>query len=805
MKKKFLSFKHNFFGSHLEFRVRLFNILAMGGTLSSLLIGVIAIFNNSGIFNVVTNFVTAAISFAILMYSQWTGRYKICYLFTIIGIFIILFPILFFSSGGYHGGMPTFFVFAVVFTIFMLERKTVIFFSIFEILLYVALCIIAYFHPETVNQFAQEQEILTDIIMCTVIVSSVLGVCLYLHFRLYNDQQKKLETARADALAASDAKSRFLANMSHEIRTPIAIMLGMNEVIMRETNSEQINIYGQSVENAGQQLLALIDNILDVSAIEKGKLKIMEERYETAELISSLSVAGENLARRRNLLFKVEVDGTMSRVLKGDMPHVRQIVSNFLSNAAKYTEQGGIMLSFSELPTQNKDEIMLRIAVSDTGVGIKAESIPFLFDSFTRGDTQGRYIEGSGLGLAIAKEYAECMGGRIQVESEVGCGSVFTLELSQKVSDPQPIGDWKQTAGSAHFGPGRDSFTAPDCGVLIVDDNSENLLLIKSLLARTHMRTDTAMNGMECLELASKRRYDVILMDYMMPGMDGEETLRRLKESPGFDTPVIALTANVVAGVREKLLDAGFCQYLSKPVRWRDLDAALLNLLPKERVIIGGSVPTEEIPAETKDELARELSMYGIILEDGLCYVGGDVAKYGSSASIFTGNYDTAAGTIRNLAGENNWANMKFCVHSLKGNARNLGANALSETAAKIERLCETGDGVYISASLPALYLEWERANDGLTKFTIKLKRAFPEPEREYPPVPDFDELLQMLRFNQYQNAMNALSILIEADNVPERVEKLCEIRHKTDELKFREAECLMAALMESEADENGS
>jgi signal transduction histidine kinase/DNA-binding NarL/FixJ family response regulator len=795
MTKTIKYLKDRLFGGQLEFRVRLFNILAVGGVLSSLLVGVIGIINSSGIFNIITNFITAALSFAILMYSHRTGRYQICYMFTIVGIFIILFPVLFFSSGGYHSGMPIFFVFAVVFTVFMLDGKKTIFFSVFEMLLYSALCVTAYLRPEMVIHFAREQEVLTDIIMSTLIVNLVLGVCLYLHFRLYNAQQRELESAREVALAASEAKSLFLANMSHEIRTPIGVMLGMNEIIMRETDDRQIKGYSQSVENAGQQLLMLIDNILDVSAIEKGLLEITEERYETAELIAALSAVGENLTRKRDLRFETETDEALPHTLTGDMPHIRQIVSNFLNNAAKYTEQGGVTLSISALSARD-GEITLQIAVSDTGIGIKEENIPHLFDAFKRGDTHGRYIEGTGLGLAIAKEYAERMGGRIFVKSELGHGSVFALELTQKVSDREPMGDWR-LAKSAHSNVDAGSFTAPDCDLLVVDDNSENLELIKSLLSRSLMRTDTVISGEKCLEMVKTRRYDVILMDYMMPSMDGAETLRRLYELPGFDTPVVALTANVVSGVREKLLDAGFCQYLSKPIRWRDLETALLAVLPKERVTVGELVPIEQISMEAQDELARELSACGVDLADGLKYVGGDIEQYGRAAAIFTDNYGALIGAVRDFAAAGDWANMKFRVHSLKGNARSIGANALSDTAAKLERLCGLLDGAYIAAALPALYLEWERAKDGLIAFRSKLNSLLPKPQKEPSPVPELGELLHMLQVNRYHDAIDALDALIEIGGASEKIEQLREIRQKTKNMEFREAKSLLIAFIE--------
>jgi HPt (histidine-containing phosphotransfer) domain-containing protein len=269
--------------------------------------------------------------------------------------------------------------------------------------------------------------------------------------------------------------------------------------------------------------------------------------------------------------------------------------------------------------------------------------------------------------------------------------------------------------------------------------------------------------------------------------------------------PVIALTANVISGVSEKLLAGGFTQYLAKPVVLRELEEALIGVLPEERVTIGCIAPLEgQVPVEIRDALARELSSFGVVLADGLKYVGGDIMQYGKSANIFIDCYSEGNRNVRVFAQSGDWAGLRFRVHSLKGNAKNIGANALSETAAKIERLCESGDGAYIAAALPALYLEWDRAKEGLTAFTGKLKAVLPKPENEVLPAPELSELLQMLQANRYPSSMDALAALIEAAS-PEMRESLSQIRKKTDELQFREAEQLLRTLMESEADENGN
>ena len=801
MAKKLFGFiNDSLFGKHLGFRVQLFNLLALAGTTVAFILGLLTLIAGGSFYVVLIDFAAALAAAVLLHYSMRTQKYVRCYYITIFAIFLCLFPYLYFVMGGYKGGMPLLFVFAIVFKAFMLEKKQAYFIIALELAIYSAFIVASYLYPHTLASLPDEFAYFTSTLMDFVIVALALALMVLAHFGMYNRQQRELEQAREAALVASDAKSRFLANMSHEIRTPINIMLGMNEVILRESDSEQIRSYSLNAESAGRTLMTLIDNVLDLSAIEKGLIEISEKQYETSMLIASLSLIGNENAKKRNLEFTVSADENLPRLLHGDETHIHQIVSNFLSNSAKYTERGSIALSLQFLPADDgTGEAMLRITVADTGIGIKQESIPYLFDPFTRADVlQTQNIEGSGLGLAIAKEYADRMDGRIGIASEPGKGSTFTLEVPQKVVDATPIGTWEQNVlidGTASAG---NSFTAPGLNILIVDDSSENISVIKSLLSRTFMRMDSASSGAECLEAVGKQHYDAILMDYMMPGMDGIETLHLLKGLPDFDTPVIALTSNVVAGVREEILEAGFHQYLSKPVMWQDLESALLDALPPERVNLRGLDEPRQIPESLKDELSRELEFHGIVLNDGLMYVNGDIAQYAKSAAIFAEAHETATAAIKMLSAQNDWEGLKLHVHSLKGNARNLGAGGLSDTAAKLERLCAAGDAALVAAGLPLLYLEWERAREGFSVFERLLGDALPERGAEIHPSAGFDELLAMLKANKYHSAMIAIDSLIETCNDPGEAEIWHELRQRTHEMKFREAENLLTALIES-------
>lgn len=777
----------------LDFRIRLFNVLAMAGILVSLIFTGFHIAANSPI-NVALCFSGAVLASALLVYATRTRRYRHAYIITVIGVFLVLFPAMFFTVGGYLYGMTSFFIFAIAFTVFMLEGKRSLILAGLELAVYVELCIYAHRHPEKVNYFYTNPDPFWGILICFFVSSVALGMAMYMHFKLYNAQQRELEAAREEALRLSKAKSNFLANMSHEIRTPINVMLGMNEVIIRERGSERIRDYSLNIQNAGKTLLALIDNILDMSKIESGKLEIVSENYRTADLIDDLAMIGMERVGRHGIGFMVQADESLPCGLTGDFLHIKQVVVNFLSNAAKYTEQGGVTLSFSQKPGKATDEILLCISVSDTGIGIKEENIALLFDAFTRGDLHAhRNIEGTGLGLAIAKNFTELMQGRIDVKSCLGHGSIFSVEIPQKVHNKTPL--HKQTITAKEDTAGEGSFIAPGGNVLVVDDSAENLLVVKSLLSRTLLQVDTAKSGSECIKAVTKKCYHVILLDYMMPDMDGIDTLHALKEIPGFDTPVVALTANVVAGVKQTLLNAGFIEYLSKPIMWKALEEALMGLLPADLITVNNRCAQNLIPPEIRNKLAQDAAVYGITLEEGLGYLSGDMLQYKNLAVFFVENYDKSRREAAKAEAQKDWQSLKFTVHSLKSKARAVGAVNLSDTAAKVEKQCMEENDAYIEVTMPSLYYEWSQAQEGLKQLVAELDELTTgQIETENTGI-SMNELLNLLKHNRQPDALAALEHMIAVSHSTDTIERLREIRQKVDEIEFREAERLLISM----------
>ncbi|MDE7268332.1 MAG: response regulator, partial [Lachnospiraceae bacterium] len=418
---------------------------------------------------------------------------------------------------------------------------------------------------------------MTNIILLVLLVFGLLllliamGIVYSLGAEERVKEREQLREAKAAAENANRAKSEFLANMSHEIRTPINAVMGMNEMVLRECKDENIREYAQNIDSASKNLLSLINDILDFSKIESGKMEIVEVPYHFSSLLNTVVNMIEIKARQKELAFHIEVDEMMPDELLGDEVRIRQVMVNILNNAVKYTREGSVSLKIAGEKTAEQ-KLLLRIVVSDTGIGIREEDRDKLFQNFQRLDIQkNRSVEGTGLGLALTNRLIAQMNGMITVDSVYGAGSTFTVCLPQGIEGNDCVGDFKakykiymKNKQEYH-----ESFVAPDAQILVVDDNDMNLLVVKSLLKQTQVQVTTCLSGKECLKRICQTHYDVILLDHMMPEMDGIETLHQAKaeqESLCKDTPYIALTANAILGVREMYLSEGFDDYLSKPI-----------------------------------------------------------------------------------------------------------------------------------------------------------------------------------------------------------------------------------------------
>ena len=397
---------------------------------------------------------------------------------------------------------------------------------------------------------------------------------------------KAVEEQNEKLKISDKAKSTFISNMSHEIRTPINAVLGLNEMIIRETTDEKIRSYAYDIKNASKILLSVINDILDFSKIESGKMEIVPVEYNLPSLINGACNIISVRMKEKGLAFELDVDSELPGRLYGDEIRITQIILNILTNAVKYTEKGKVTLSVKGKRQEN-NELALTVSIRDTGIGIKKEDLATLFDEFTRLDVRrNRNIEGTGLGMSIVVHLLRQMGSELVVESEYGVGSVFSFTIVQKIIKDVPMGDIRLAKDNylLHEESGKEPFSASKAKILVVDDNRVNLKVVKALLKTTKIQVDTASSGEVALEKLQENEYQLVLMDHFMPNMDGVETLHRMRElgEKYSNIPVIALTANVLSGTREKYQNMGFDDFLEKPINVDRMEEMMMSYIPKE-------------------------------------------------------------------------------------------------------------------------------------------------------------------------------------------------------------------------------
>lgn len=535
-----------------------------------------------------------------------------------------------------------------------------------------------------------------------------------------------LEVAK-EAEAANEAKSNFLSNMSHEIRTPINAILGMDEMILRETTDDKILEYAQDIKTAGNTLLGLINDILDFSKIEAGKMDVIPVEYDVASVINDLMHMIKPRVSAKGLELIFDVNSNIPSILVGDEIRLKQVITNILTNAVKYTEKGSVTLS---IDYKDADDgcIDLLVSVKDTGIGIKEEDLSRLYMAFQRVDEKrNRSIEGTGLGLNITQKLLKLMGSRLEVASTYGEGSEFSFSLRQKVVKTDPIGDYMEAYQRSLIDRQKyhQRFIAPDAKVLVVDDTPMNLTVFEGLLKKTEVQIDTANSGYECLELTRKKQYDIIFLDHRMPGIDGVETLLRIKseeDNKNSTTPVICLTANAISGARETYIAVGFTDYLTKPIMSEKLELILMKHLPGEKVTI---IDEELIDSEDRikidftkiPEWIKNAPVSAI--EEGIRNCGSQEA-FIEAAKSFKESIEDSYGDIKKYFENGDIDNYTIKVHALKSSARIIGALRLSELASSLEDAGEKGDIEKIKKDTPMLLNMYKNLWDKFFEYDLK-------------------------------------------------------------------------------------
>lgn len=528
----------------------------------------------------------------------------------------------------------------------------------------------------------------------------LIGSLMLLVVIAWNKQlQVRLKQKAEEAETAANSKSAFLANISHEIRTPLNAILGMNELVLRESRQPHIKEYAMYIKNSGKSLLTIISDILDLSKIESGKVYLVNENYSLSSLVEDVERSIQKRIMEKGLELKIYVEPELHENLKGDEVRIKQIIMNLLTNAVKYTEKGEVRLYITGTVVDNKQD--LTIEVSDTGIGMRSEDMDKLFTNFERLDLKrNRSVEGTGLGLPITKNLLVAMGGDITVSSVYGEGSTFTATVGQEIVNEEQIGDYRKKYKEKlhHEVRYHESFHAEDARILVVDDNEVNLKIVVGLAKNTKLQIDTALSAAEGLKLIRQHSYQLLLIDHMMPEMDGIEMLQHVKTMDGGiykDIPAVAITANALSGAKQTYLDAGFCGYLSKPIDPERFEQIIKDNLPQEYVTEcgdgNGDTATEgqETDGTSDPKQEEEWSIPGIDIAKALSYIGGSRELYISLLQTYLDGSEERIRKLEECKNKEDIFNYDITIHGLKGISASIGADSMAIAAAGLEEACK--------------------------------------------------------------------------------------------------------------------
>lgn len=607
-----------------------------------------------------------------------------------------------------------------------------------------------------------------------------------------NHLMKRLVLQTEDA---NRAKTNFVSNMSHEIRTPMNSIVGITEILLRSRHSPKEQEYLLNIQSSGRVLLTIINDVLDCSKMEAGKMQLFDEPYDTCSLFHDLRISMENRIGHSGLELIYDIDQDIPCKLKGDMGRIRQVIINLVNNAIKYTEKGSVRFSV-HVRQKNTDKVMLYYEVADTGIGIRKGDQKILFDAFQRVEMdRNRYVEGTGLGLTISQNLVNMMGGVIEVESEYGKGSRFFFTIEQTIIDPTPV-------SAVNYNGQKDNvtekeaeclFIAPEAHILLVDDNELNLVVAKELLKPLRMQIDTAENGLQAVKMVRGSQYDLVLMDHMMPVMDGIEAakaIRALPEDKYQKLPIIALTANAMVDARKEFLNAGMNGFVAKPIDFARICNQLKLWLPKDLV---RDVPKEEAKKLLADDLSdREIQpedpQMGFSFEEGVKHCGSKAALM-KTIRIFYRTIDSKANKIEQCLKEGLISDYVIEIHALKSSALLIGAVPLSEAAKELEDYGKQGKTEVLEEKTP----------DVLTLYRDLKNILRPYAEKEEDAKKEFSDGEWITALQQIHQCIEQFDL----DGVDQIMEQLEEyqvpecIRESMDQLRVYVADVSLEEIME--------
>lgn len=638
-------------------------------------------------------------------------------------------------------------------------------------------------HYQVEETVLKDNELIQGYMMTIVDVTKIIE---------QNHLMKRLVLQTEDA---NRAKTNFVSNMSHEIRTPMNSIVGITEILLRSRHSPKEQEYLLNIQSSGRVLLTIINDVLDCSKMEAGKMQLFDEPYDTCSLFHDLRISMENRIGHSGLELIYDIDQDIPCKLKGDMGRIRQVIINLVNNAIKYTEKGSVRFSV-HVRQKNTDKVMLYYEVADTGIGIRKEDQKILFDAFQRVEMdRNRYVEGTGLGLTISQNLVNMMGGVIEVESEYGKGSRFFFTIEQTIIDPTPV-------SAVNYNGQKDNvtekeaeclFIAPEAHILLVDDNELNLVVAKELLKPLRMQIDTAENGLQAVKMVRGSQYDLVLMDHMMPVMDGIEAakaIRALPEDKYQKLPIIALTANAMVDARKEFLKAGMNGFVAKPIDFARICNQLKLWLPKDLV---RDVPKEEAKKLLADDLSdREIQpedpQMGFSFEEGVKHCGSKAALM-KTIRIFYRMIDSKANKIEQCLKEGLISDYVIEVHALKSSALLIGAVPLSEAAKELEDYGKQGKTEVLEEKTP----------DVLTMYRDLKNILRPYAEKEEDAKKEFSDGEWITALQQIHQCIEQFDL----DGVDQIMEQLEEyqvpecIRESMDQLRVYVADVSMEEIME--------